>query len=1113
MYEIKRLLLAAVFLSLLCSPNGVRIENDGGYVDVLASIHEDVKENETIVTNLKVLLRSWSSFLRHATGGLVYIKQVYIRFPKTWELRSGARNEPYSPFAKSDLRVQNLQTDKEPDQFSTKLRKLCGYRGDFMRLSSRVLEELNTAKDLKSATYRLVHEWAHYRYGVFYEYGRFDSTDYPVTYCKALSVGNFILNGCSEKIDYNLIYRSQECDIEKHCHLRGSCDMTYSLPRSGVVDSSIMFLPYLENITHFCSSGNRNREHNIHAPNMHNRLCRQKSTWDIIKENKDFKGLRPLNMGKKIEVDIVEIQQKPGMAVSAVLALDVSTSMHDYQRLETVKEAVDRFLWCLRDNIVTLAIVTFSTTAEVRHPMVVVNETTLKGFQDVVRELQPSGYTCIGCALKLSLEVLKSSKQNADASLIVLLTDGQENQQPSIEEVSPELSDTGIAVRTMAMGDEAEETLEELAAATKGKSYFFPDRINNPSRAYIEVLTSHAHKSTHHLSGLTTFNETAKAAAMVPIEGRDDTTSLYDRNFMPPLAAIKANAEMSYGDAPNHLRDLGVAERAEIFDPANSECFQQLGHDLSIIMQMAFVDSINADVNDSLNMITVMLTTKNFTRTLEETFMLDGDLGSNTVIIVARLSPGSSSLSTLLVDPTGQSCENCQEEDRGLRKTVTIPSPATPGAWIVRVLSSSEEQVMVNIMVMSQARDLKQEPIVVTCEMSDQVVSTPEEAIILADLRKGEKVVLDATVTAMVVSQTDLSCPVQLRDDGKDPDIFANDGTYSAYFTRFTGGSRYSVMAYVYGGKKTKHAYRRLGFPYEENITFVNNPVGISTKPSTYKLLPTNYVPTDTLLQDFERTPPFQRVAIGASFKVKNNLVETDVPPGCIWDLKTAGGHVELDRTPIVTLTWTWPGARMTDGKAAALELRGGTDEDRVFSDFDSQELMSSVVDGNLEPLPAGSKHMVTISLPRRWETAPRSDDSFYLTAYLAARVVNADGLKSKRSNVVRVMFEIENITTSLPRAVSDRVTTVTSTCIKPAQDQAITPTAEVGNEREKDKTSVYIWIVLLAVAAVVFMSISIMLLLKSRSNNLQENEENTMKTQTTTMESSWLGPWPPWEN
>ncbi|XP_065281766.2 calcium-activated chloride channel regulator 1-like isoform X2 [Dermacentor albipictus] len=1009
MYEIKRLLLAAVFLSLLCSPNGVRIENDGGYVDVLASIHEDVKENETIVTNLKVLLRSWSSFLRHATGGLVYIKQVYIRFPKTWELRSGARNEPYSPFAKSDLRVQNLQTDKEPDQFSTKLRKLCGYRGDFMRLSSRVLEELNTAKDLKSATYRLVHEWAHYRYGVFYEYGRFDSTDYPVTYCKALSVGNFILNGCSEKIDYNLIYRSQECDIEKHCHLRGSCDMTYSLPRSGVVDSSIMFLPYLENITHFCSSGNRNREHNIHAPNMHNRLCRQKSTWDIIKENKDFKGLRPLNMGKKIEVDIVEIQQKPGMAVSAVLALDVSTSMHDYQRLETVKEAVDRFLWCLRDNIVTLAIVTFSTTAEVRHPMVVVNETTLKGFQDVVRELQPSGYTCIGCALKLSLEVLKSSKQNADASLIVLLTDGQENQQPSIEEVSPELSDTGIAVRTMAMGDEAEETLEELAAATKGKSYFFPDRINNPSRAYIEVLTSHAHKSTHHLS--------------------------------------------------------------------------------------------------------VMLTTKNFTRTLEETFMLDGDLGSNTVIIVARLSPGSSSLSTLLVDPTGQSCENCQEEDRGLRKTVTIPSPATPGAWIVRVLSSSEEQVMVNIMVMSQARDLKQEPIVVTCEMSDQVVSTPEEAIILADLRKGEKVVLDATVTAMVVSQTDLSCPVQLRDDGKDPDIFANDGTYSAYFTRFTGGSRYSVMAYVYGGKKTKHAYRRLGFPYEENITFVNNPVGISTKPSTYKLLPTNYVPTDTLLQDFERTPPFQRVAIGASFKVKNNLVETDVPPGCIWDLKTAGGHVELDRTPIVTLTWTWPGARMTDGKAAALELRGGTDEDRVFSDFDSQELMSSVVDGNLEPLPAGSKHMVTISLPRRWETAPRSDDSFYLTAYLAARVVNADGLKSKRSNVVRVMFEIENITTSLPRAVSDRVTTVTSTCIKPAQDQAITPTAEVGNEREKDKTSVYIWIVLLAVAAVVFMSISIMLLLKSRSNNLQENEENTMKTQTTTMESSWLGPWPPWEN
>ncbi|XP_075524676.1 uncharacterized protein LOC142557023 [Dermacentor variabilis] len=242
-------------------------------------------------------------------------------------------------------------------------------------------------------------------------------------------------------------------------------------------------------------------------------------------------------------------------------------------------------------------------------------------------------------------------------------------------------------------------------------------------------------------------------------------------------------------------------------------------------------------------------------------------------------------------------------------------------------------------------------------------------------------------------------------------------------------------------------------------------------------------------------------------------LMEEDLDVLAVQETKVEGEEETANMLRGFTTRYLAVVSHAIGRSAAALELRGGTDEDGVFSDFDSQELMSSVVDGNLEPLPAGSKHLVTISLPSRWGTAPRGDDSFYLTAYLAARVVNADGLKSERSNVVRVMFEIANITASLPRTVSDRVTIVTtSTCIKPAQDHATTPTAEVQNEREKDNLSVYIWILLLVVAAVIFMSISIMLLLKTRSNNFQENEATTMKTQTTTMKSSWLGPWQPWE-
>ncbi|XP_075560527.1 uncharacterized protein LOC142592756 isoform X1 [Dermacentor variabilis] len=67
---------------------------------------------------------------------------------------------------------------------------------------------------------------------------------------------------------------------------------------------------------------------------------------------------------------------------------------------------------------------------------------------------------------------------------------------------------------------------------------------------------------------------------------------------------------------------------------------------------------------------------------------------------------------------------------------------------------------------------------------------------------------------------------------------------------------------------------------------------------------------------DLEPTHPFQRITGGASFKVTRDLRRSDVPPACIMDLRAVEGHVEIDGTPIVRLTWTWPGAHMTHGVA-----------------------------------------------------------------------------------------------------------------------------------------------------------------------------------------------------
>ncbi|XP_050031618.2 calcium-activated chloride channel regulator 1-like [Dermacentor andersoni] len=501
----------------------------------------------------------------------------------------------------------------------------------------------------------------------------------------------------------------------------------------------------------------------------------------------------------------------------------------------------------------------------------------------------------------------------------------------------------------------------------------------------------------------------------------------------------------------------------------------------------------------------------NFVGTVEKTFIIDGDIGNNTVVTVSCASGQNCPLSVQLVDPAGQRCQNCREDNTDLQKMLTIPSPAQAGTWMLQVKSSSTDRVKVSILVVSEGRDPTNMPVLASCEVPKRPVRAPDEAIIDVSVSKGGKAVIGAKVIAVVLNTQGHWC-LPLFDSGIDPDGLVIDGTYSGYFTQFTGAGRYSVFAYIYGDSKTRHAYRRSD-PRGSSVTVWDGPPPegwVRPKLSDFKPLPANYSPADYFLDDVEPTPPFQRVIVCGSFKVTSNLHEADVPPAGLIAFDRITWHLEKDRTPVVTLIWIWPGAHMTNGKAAAVEIRGGTDADGVFNDFENQELLTSVVKGSLEPLPAGTKHRVTISLPRHWGPAYRGNDSFYLKAYLAACAVNADGLKSERSRVVEMAFNIENITAQLPSAVADALTptkpsakaspattTTRQARTDPPLDPATTPTAEVHHEGQ---TSVFVWILLVAVALVVVMAVIITLLLKIKSDYSDETNTNTRERTRETM-------------
>ncbi|XP_075526671.1 calcium-activated chloride channel regulator 1-like [Dermacentor variabilis] len=758
-------------------------------------------------------------------------------------------------------------------------------------------------------------------------------------------------------------------------------------------------------------------------------------------------------MSKLIEVDFEEVQQKPKTIQRIVFALDVSRSMSRHNRLQMVKDAVVGFLLSLLDDSIRLAIVKFSRVAEVQHPITTVNKATVGGFRVAVHNMSTAGGTCIGCALEKALEVLRSVNETPEGAVIVLLTDGSENEHPYIDDVLPQLLEEKVEVLAMAIGDKAEDKLEKTATATKGKTFFFPDSHENTPKAYIEATESPEHGHTRQRMGLITPNEIGESTTSVPVAHGDETVGFYNEKFSPREGALKAIPEISDRASKNQIGKLADVAELHSLQSADSKCFQLSGYDSTIAIQVSFGDSVGSD---AVKPITVMSESESFVGTLEKTFIIDGDIGNNTVVTVSCASGQSCPLSVQLVDPAGKKCQNCIEDNTDLKKMLTIPSPAQAGTWMLQVKSSSADRVKVSILVMSEVRDATSMPVLASCEIPKGSVRAPDEAIIDVSVSKGDKAVIGAKVMAVVVNTQGLWC-LPLLDSG--------------------------LEGYVW-----------------------------QPKASDFEPLPANYSQAHYLLDDVEPTPPFQRVIACGSFKVTSNLYEAQVPPSGLIAFHSTIGHVEKDRTPVGTLIWIWPGAHLTNGKAAEVHLRGGLDEDGVFDDFENQERLTSVVEGSLEPLPAGSEHEVTISLPRHWGPPPSDDDSFYLTAYLAAQVVNAEGLKSERSRVLQLVYEIDNITAQLPSAVADPLTPAkpsakvspATTTTKPARtepprDPATTPTAEVHHEGQ---TSVFVWILLVAVALVVVMAVIITLLLKIKSDYSDETNTNTRERTRETMPS-----------
>ncbi|XP_072140456.1 calcium-activated chloride channel regulator 1-like [Dermacentor andersoni] len=454
--------------------------------------------------------------------------------------------------------------------------------------------------------------------------------------------------------------------------------------------------------------------------------------------------------------------------------------------------------------------------------------------------------------------------------------------------------------------------------------------------------------------------------------------------------------------ADNQLEELALATGGKPY------AFQDLQGRTIPIIEEAFLEATRVQLDEHAHVV-ITREEISFAGMANISFLVDPSIGRNTTMHIWRVERDSALIDARLSCPSGCTCDTCSEARVGLSTAITIPDIAETGTWTLHMKSSSFMDLYIE--VKSQARNAGEALIRVVCDLTTPLVHDPD-LVIYAHVNKGDKVVLYADVVAEVLGPNwpGLST-TRLRDDGCYPDITANDGTYSGFFTAYAGRGRYAVMV-----RARNHNESVLADPVVDSMgsasnTLLHSDDGIGDHLSSEYLIgdfelfdSSDESPTTRKAPDGEKSEAFERMAIGGSFQVTADIHEKDLPPLGVFDLRVTFLMPGKNGTLLVKVTWTWPGAHLTSGKASFAEIRVGAHYEELLSRFDEQAQITDadVLHGSLAPLPSGAKQDVTVRLPATFSTSGADGEVVY-TAFLAVRFGNSEGLKSNISNIVSV--------------------------------------------------------------------------------------------------------------
>ncbi|XP_006919440.1 calcium-activated chloride channel regulator 1 [Pteropus alecto] len=451
--------------------------NNNGYDGIVIAINPSVPEDEKLIQNIKEMVTEASAYLFHATKRRVYFRNVHILIPMTWKSKSDYLMPKQESYDQADVIVANPYLKYGDDPYTLQYGQ-CGEKGRYIHFTPNFLLT-NNLPIYGSRGRVFVHEWAHLRWGIFDEY----NVDRPFY----ISSKNTIeATRCSTNITgINVVFKKCQggsC-ITKPCRRDSQTGLyevkcTFIPEKSQTTKESIMFMQSLDSVSEFCTA----ETHNTEAPNLQNKMCNHRSTWDVIMKSDDFQNAHPMT----------EVNPPPHPTFSLLkskqrvvcLVLDKSGSMDSEDRLFRMNQAAELYLIQIIEKGSLVGMVTFDSSAIIQNYLTKITDENT--YQIITANLPQvaNGGTSICSGLKLGFQAIIQSNQSTSGSEIILLTDGEDDK---ISSCFAEVKQSEVIIHTIALGPSAAKELETLSNMTGGHRFFANKDINGLTDAFSRI--------------------------------------------------------------------------------------------------------------------------------------------------------------------------------------------------------------------------------------------------------------------------------------------------------------------------------------------------------------------------------------------------------------------------------------------------------------------------------------------------------------------------------------------------------------------------------------------------------------------------------------------------